>query len=677
MFDLSKYGLNKNQIESLNRKGVGSIDALLATHPIKYYYFDNPYPLYPTDELLRKISEKEPVAVIGTCTDVEYEFNRQKKMSLTKIRVKEPIADRLLFINIIGQYKMTPYYQSLIGKRVIVGGHLQYSDEYHSFSMMSPIVFTDEIEKFNRIVAKHRKYRGITDEYLETLIHKSTEELSDIDYVPYELISQYGLSTHREACRCLHFPKNMDEIEKAEKRFVFDDLFYFSCKLAEQDKLSMDSPNSVSSRKNLDELMKFLPYELTDGQKKAINDMYHTASEGKRISALIQGDVGSGKTIVAIAMMLNMAENGYQSVLMAPTTVLASQHYKEISQKAEAFGFKACLLSNELKAAEKKKNLEGIKNGEYQLIVGTHACIVKDVIFDNLALTITDEEHRFGVVQRDALVNKGAAGVHNIIMSGTPIPRTLANTLYGNNCQVYSMELPAGRKPIKTEIFSSDKEIFELLKREIAYGRQGYIVAPLIEDAEDGTKLEGVASVEQIATKYAKFFNPLGISTAVITGKTPKDEQAEIIRCYANNEIKILIATTVIEVGINVPNATVMVITGAERFGLATLHQLRGRVGRGEYQSYCILQKSPAAATDAHNMSILCSTNDGLEIAKADLLNRGTGNIVGIEQSGRNKFIDLMLTYPNMYSKIRAKAEEVCKTNTGKHYIQIYEELYL
>ena len=260
-------------------------------------------------------------------------------------------------------------------------------------------------------------------------------------------------------------------------------------------------------------------------------------------------------------------------------------------------------------------------------------------------------------------------------MSATPIPRTIACSIYGDNIEVFTIkQMPNGRKPIKTAICTSDKPVFSFLEKELRQGHQGYVVCPLIDEAEEDSKMSGISSVEEIAAKYKKYFNPLGFSIGVITGKTPKEELAKIKNDYSENKIQVLIATTVIEVGINVPNATVMVITSAERFGLATLHQLRGRVGRGDKQSYCILQKSSAAISSS-NLSILEGETDGFEIAKADLLNRGTGNILGLEQSGKNRFIDLIIQYPNLYEAVKKIAKSL-KKGDRESYIQTYEEMY-
>ncbi len=675
--ELAELGFTKAQLTALNKKNISTAEELLYTEPLRYSFYDKPYILELTAELQDKIDSKTPIAIIGYCRQAEYEYQPQKKLSLTKIRVEEPKSGKLLFVNIIGAYKMTPYFKSCIGKPVIVCGRLQYSAEYGSFSMIGPDVFSDDITAFNRILPKYHKYKGITEEAFYKAVKTGTEQLSDIDYVPTEIISKCKLYTHKQAVKAFHFPESAEDIRQAKKRKIFDDMLYFNCKLEEQDKLGqLQSPYTIKATSNMTDLIKDLPFCLTDGQRNAIQGMVESAKNGQRISALVQGDVGSGKTIVALSLMIAMAENGYQSVLMAPTTVLAKQHYLDIREKAEKYGYKTVLLSNELKTSERKAVLKQISSGEADLIIGTQSCISKDVVYARLGLTVTDEEHKFGVVQRESLVKKGAAGVHNIIMSGTPIPRTLANTLYGNHTSVYSMELPSNRKPIQTAVCKYDHTIFEFMEKEIAKGHQCYTVSPLIDKAEAGSAMDGIRSLEENERIYRKYFEPKGIKIGVISGQMKKDEQSEIIKAFVENKIQILMATSVIEVGVNVPNATLMVICSAERFGLAALHQLRGRVGRGEHQSYCILQRSPKVESTGYNLEVLCNTTDGLEISKADLKNRGMGNIIGTAQSGFSKYVDEMLEYPNMYRKVKEIAKEMCKTKTGTDYIKRYEEYY-
>jgi len=671
---LEEIQIPKKKIEILNKKGIKNLETLLCTKPRKYLYFDVFQKLELSAELKRLMEENTEVAIIGVLTDVNNVY--KNNMSLIKLRVTEKYTQKTLFINLIGQYTKLNYYKSLIGIEVIVGGKLSYSQEYKTFSMFNPEIISGNIKKYNRIIPVYSKYKGISEEYYEQMIETAIKEKGEIDYLPYRLIEKYKLLPFIEAVKAIHYPKTKNDITNGNKRLVFDQILYLANKLQIQNVINKkESPYKINTTAKMKEMLSNLPFELTEGQNNAIATMCTQALKGERISSFVQGDVGTGKTMVAFSMMIAMAENGYQSVLMAPTAILAKQHYLELQSKTEKLGLKAVFLCNELKSAEKKKVLQEIKEHKCDFIVGTHSCVSKTVEYANLALTITDEEHKFGVLQRQALIDKAESGVHNIIMSGTPIPRTLANTLYGNSTTVYTLNLPKNRQPIQTAICTSQKPIFEWMLREINNGHQCYVVCPLIDKSDEDSKMKGISSIEETSIIYENYFEPLGVKCAVVTGKTTKEEQTRIFKEYANNNIQILIATSVIEVGINVPNATVMVITSAERFGLAALHQLRGRVGRGSDKSYCILQKSPNS-NGGSNLEILCRQTDGLEIAKEDLKNRGTGNILGTEQSGNNKYIKLMLEYPNMYEKIKVIAEDMCKNSTGRDFIKMYEEIF-
>jgi len=355
--------------------------------------------------------------------------------------------------------------------------------------------------------------------------------------------------------------------------------------------------------------------------------------------------------------MFSMADNGFQSVLMAPTGVLAKQHFKELSSYSEKYGYNTVYLGGDLKAKEKKEVLKKIKSGEAHFIIGTHAVISDNVEFKNLALTIVDEEHKFGVIQRETLRKKASEGVHSISMSATPIPRSLALTLYGDAMDIYTIStMPNGRLPVKTAVTNENKAIFSFMQKEIEKGHQCYIVCPLIEnDTDDDRELP--ESVEEIYQKVCDYFliHNKNIKASVITGKMNDEEKSRIIGEFSKNETQILIATTIIEVGVNVPNATVIAIMNAERFGLAGLHQLRGRVGRGNLQSYCILKSKEL---ENERLQVMCETTDGFKIAQEDLKQRGTGDILGVKQSGEDENVKLMLKHPKIYEAIREYVRE-------------------
>ncbi len=417
-----------------------------------------------------------------------------------------------------------------------------------------------------------------------------------------------------------------------------------------------------------------LPFDLTKDQKECLKNMFSVIKQKKQLNTLIQGDVGSGKTIVAIFMMLLMAENNYQSCMMVPTEVLGQQHYSELKKILKDTPFKVGYLSGKLKTKEKKEILKSIELGEIQIVVGTHAIIQKDVLFKRLGLMIVDEQHRFGVVQREKLIEKHNRP-HFITMSATPIPRTLSMILYGESTQVLTIKTrPQGRKVVKTYKVEKCEKIYEFLLKEIQKNRQCYIVCPIIEDSSSERMAEvksANATYKEVKNYFEKFPE---IKISFISGKMKKEEVEKEIKDFANNKTQILVSTTIIEVGVNIPNATVMVIKNAERFGLAQLHQLRGRVGRSNWQSYCILQ---SLKKDDKKIEIMCQTSDGFEIAKRDLEIRGPGDFIGTRQSGQNKYVMLMLAYPKLYAAINKLNDEIYKNSTWYSKYKFINELEL
>lgn len=624
---------------------------------------------------MARIERGEPAAIIGICKSVENEYKRDTNRSMIKIKVEDEVTGKVLHINCFGMYYMLNYYLSCVDQRVIVGGKINFNEDYQSFSMLNPVVFSQQVEKNQRIIPVYRKHKGISEEAYETLV-KTAISFNLQDYAPQSAIRHYGLPDFNTTIRTIHHPLTRGSITKAKQRVIFDSMLYFACKLEEQRRnINQHTQYYFLENKKQREMLNNLPYKLTDSQWEAISDMTNLAHRGQRISALVQGDVGSGKTIVAFAMMFSAAEEGYQSVLMAPTAVLAKQHYQALSELAKPYGFKVVYLGGDLKPKQKGLVLSQIANGEALMIVGTHACIAKSVEYKDLALAVTDEEHKFGVTQREMFANRSEQGMHYITMSGTPIPRTLADTLYGSTMKVYTLKMPSERKPVQTAVCQNNQKIFEWMEKEIRAGHQCYVVCPLINEADDDTAVAGVSSIEEMEKTYSGYFEPKGIEIAVITGKTKKEDQEAIIEDFVENRTKILMATTIIEVGVNNPNATVMVITGAERLGLASLHQLRGRVGRGEAQSYCILQRSENAQSGA-NLDVLVRENNGFKIAQEDMKNRGTGDLFGTEQSGDNDFINLMFQYPNMFAKIKDYVRTWLNADIKKYIVE-YENRFM
>ena len=409
-----------------------------------------------------------------------------------------------------------------------------------------------------------------------------------------------------------------------------------------QKRFEMDSQNTskyeLEDKKTLvKQYLENLTFSLTKAQKKVITEIYRDLSSGRIINRLIQGDVGSGKTIVSMVLLLYMVENSYQGVLMAPTEILAVQHYLSVKDKFEKLGVRVELLTGSFKGKTKQKLLDSIKEGEVDIVIGTHALIEENVEFERLGLIIIDEQHRFGVVQRKLLRDKGVLA-NLVVMSATPIPRSLALSIYGDLDVSVIDELPPGRKPIKTKWIATideTKTMYEFIGKKLSQGRQAYFVAPLIEESE---KL-AAKSTEELLEEVSKYLPEYRIG--VLHGRMKNADKDEIMNSFKNKELDIMVSTTVIEVGVDVPNATVMVINNAERFGLSALHQLRGRVGRGEYQSYCFLVSRTENAVSKSRLQVMEETQDGFKIAEEDLKLRKSGEIFGTKQSG---FSDLKFT---------------------------------
>lgn len=450
-----------------------------------------------------------------------------------------------------------------------------------------------------------------------------------------DVVKKCNLINLNDALRNIHFPKSNELLQKASFRLKFEELFYIQLNILRYMKLRERSLNGFKFNRIADNVNKFykecLPFDLTGAQKRVVKEIRADMGSGKQMNRLLQGDVGSGKTLVAIMSMLIAADNGYQACIMAPTEILATQHYENIKRLLSKLDINVALLTGSTKKSERDIIDSGLRDGSINFIIGTHALIEENVVFKNLGLVIVDEQHRFGVVQRSKLWKKNNQPPHVLVMTATPIPRTLAMTLYGDLDVSVIDELPPGRKPISTilRFDNSADKMYEGIRKQIEAGRQIYIVYPLIKESEKSD----LKNLEEGYNYIKTMFNQYNV--CMVHGKMKPSEKEQEMQKFVSGEAHIMVATTVIEVGVDVPNASVMVIENAERFGLAQLHQLRGRVGRGAEQSYCILKTSPKLSSDSRKrLDIMCKTNDGFEIAEADLKLRGPGDLEGTQQSG-------------------------------------------
>ena len=508
--------------------------------------------------------------------------------------------------------------------------------------MEHPEIFTPAA--YEEIIHSMQPVYGLTKGLSNKMITKLVHQILDTrplhgEYLPEEIRERYQLADANYAIRTIHFPKNMQELLTARKRLVFDEFLLFVLAIQLLKEKTEEAPNTFPMKPvwTTEEIIEGLPYDLTGAQKNVWHEIERDLSGHKLMSRLVQGDVGSGKTVIAFLAMVLSAENGFQSALMVPTEVLANQHYEGFLRLMEEQNIASChpvLLTGSTTARQKREIYQKIADGEVNVIIGTHALIQERVEYKNLGLVITDEQHRFGVRQREALTTRGNPP-HVLVMSATPIPRTLAIILYGDLDISIIDELPAKRLPIKNCVVGTSyrPKAYSFIEKQVQMGRQAYVICPMVEESE-GLEAENV-------TDYARKLQevlPGEIKVEILHGKMKPKEKNRIMEAFASGEIQVLVSTTVVEVGVNVPNATVMMVENAERFGLAQLHQLRGRVGRGEHQSYCIFIQGNNEENISKRLKILNESNDGFYIAGEDLKLRGPGDLFGIRQSGLMEF---------------------------------------
>lgn len=533
-----------------------------------------------------------------------------------------------------------------IGEDYILIGHVKRG---YNFQMTNPeykkVSNQIEMEK-GEILPVYSTVKNFAQNSLRKVLKKNI--ISNRKYfcenIPEEIIKKYKIMDRQTALNEIHFPEDKKNLEEAKRRFAIEELLILEMGILEKkfiEGVSNEKKYELSDNKFLvKNYLKNLNFTLTKAQKNVITDIYKEFNSGIFINRLIQGDVGSGKTVVAMILLLYIIENGYQGVIMAPTEILATQHYLSIKDDFEKLGVKTELLTGSVKGKKREAMLSGIKSGEISLVIGTHALIEDNVEFGKLGLIVIDEQHRFGVVQRKKLRDKGILS-NLLVMSATPIPRSLALSIYGDLDISIIDELPPGRKPIKTKWIGNEVDLekaYDFIEKKLCEGRQAYFVVPLIEDSEK----MAVKSIEQYRYEIENRFADYRIG--ILHGKMKNSEKDEVMKSFKNKETDILLSTTVVEVGINVPNATIISIINAERFGLSSLHQLRGRVGRGEYQSYCFLISKTDNDTSKARLRIMEKTQDGFEIAEEDLRLRKSGEIFGTKQTGFSdlKFIDII-----------------------------------
>jgi len=598
-------------------------------------YFPRNYDAYDEPVTIGSLSKGETAAVSGTVISSVY-VNKVRNLQVVTVTVadntgKLPIA-----------WFNTPYLRSTLkrGSSFVFRGRVVWKQG--RLQMEHPEIFTHGAyeEILHSLQPIYGLTAGLSNKTIVKLVHQALEEKSlQEEFLPEDLRERLHLTDRNYALQTIHFPKNMAELLTARKRLVFDEFLMFILAVQQLKEKTETARNAFPMKPvwTTENIIDNLPYSLTKAQMNVWHEVERDLCSHSLMSRLIQGDVGSGKTILAFLAMILTVENGYQAALMVPTEVLANQHFEAFQKLLKEQNIDSCrpvLLTGSVTAASKRKIYQAIDSGEANVIIGTHALIQEKVTYQNLGLVITDEQHRFGVKQREALTTRGEAP-HVLVMSATPIPRTLAIILYGDLDISVIDELPAVRRPIKNCVVDTSyrPKAYSFIERQIREGRQAYIICPMVEESEG---MDGANVTDYTAS--LKTILPPDISVAALHGKMKPKEKNAIMEAFAAGQIQVLVSTTVVEVGVNVPNATVMMVENAERFGLAQLHQLRGRVGRGEYQSYCIFIQGNEEKETSKRLEILNKSNDGFFIAGEDLKLRGPGDLFGIRQSGLMEF---------------------------------------
>ena len=619
-------GIGEKTAKLFEKVGIRTIDDLL-------HYYPRGYDTYGEPKAIGELSEDETGTVEGFL-----------KSGATGVHVNGLSIVQATISDMTGKLRLVWYHMPYLKNTLRPDSHFIFRGRVirkkNGLTMEQPQMFNPEAyeELLSSMRPVYAQTKGLGNKMITSAVEQALAfRTLERDYLPAGLRIANELAEYNFAIEHIHFPSNEEELKFARKRLVYDEFFFFllAVRHLKEKRQNVQSPFHMEKQDECWKLLADLPYRLTSAQLRTLEEVLKDLKSGSVMNRLIQGDVGSGKTVIAVLALLAACENGYQGALMVPTEVLARQHFESVTELFEKHGVdkKVILLTGSMTAKEKRIACEKVASHEADIIIGTHALIQEKIVYDNLALVITDEQHRFGVAQREMFGNKGQMP-HVLVMSATPIPRTLAIILYGDLDISVIDELPANRLPIKNCVVDKSyrPRAYRFIENEVKNGRQAYVICPMVEESEM-IDAENVLDYTKILRQ-----NLPGIRVEYLHGKMKGKEKNKIMEEFAAGKIQVLVSTTVIEVGVNVPNATVMMIENAERFGLAQLHQLRGRVGRGDKQSYCIMVNASGNKEKNRRLDVLNKSNDGFYIASEDLKLRGPGDIFGIRQSGDLEF---------------------------------------
>ncbi len=622
--------IGQKRKEQLSNIGINSINDIIYYFPRQGYYVDfgNMKKINQLEYNQKQIFKAKIAAV------QQKKSYRHTSYGLLRVKDSTGYADIYLFGKQVFNIKKFP-----IGTQVLVFGKIQQGKFSAAKLVTEPTIeiIEDEAEKINYLLPTYALTGTITQTFMRNLIKQVTELLDEAivkEFIPTKILQKEKFLNRLQAIKNIHYPESLAMLKAAKRRLAFEELYIMQCGLVyykNKIKTQKRGYNHLPSANKIKKLLSILPFKLTDEQEKVWQEIENDMQDIQPMHRLLQGDVGSGKTIIAVLALVKAVENGFQGAFMAPTEILAMQHFDTLTNLLQDLSINISLLTGSTTKKEREKILTDLKLGKIDILIGTHALIQQDVEFRDLSLVVTDEQHRFGVKQRANLTDKSKDMPDTLVMTATPIPRTMALTVYGDLDVSVIKKLPPGRKPIITLCYNEKKrmDVYKGLVRQVQLGRQAYVVCPLIDESEKVNVLSATDLFTQLTNTVLK-----DIPTRLLHGKMKSSEKDKIMQEFIEGKVKVLISTTVIEVGINVPNASLMIVEGAERFGLAQLHQLRGRIGRGEHQSYCALIASNDNVQNIERLNLMVEHSDGFVLAQEDLKLRGAGALFGTRQHG-------------------------------------------